>query len=124
MRGRGQAIATSQVALARLDLTQVESEAYAELQNYLIQVVSSYWEVYLRRANFVLQRRSMNRASELLRQLRLRQGIDVKNDQILRAEAAFASRRSAFISSKYQLMNAQDRLINVTYGPRSMNADL
>jgi outer membrane protein TolC len=60
----------------------------------------------------------LERGQELLRQLRLRDGIDVRNDQLLRAEAAVAARQTDLIRAEYDLINAQDQLINVSIGPK------
>lgn len=118
LQSRGRLVNTSQVALASLDFDAVSNESRTDLQVYLVSVVRSYWDVYFRRAALVIRRRGLQRGEELLRQLRLRDGIDVRNDQLLRAEAAVASRRSDVIRAQYDLVNAQDQLINVSVGPK------
>jgi len=118
LRNRGRLVTMSQVALASLDFNAVSNESRAGLQDFLVNVVRSYWQVYFRRAALVINRRGLERAEELMRQLRLRDGIDVRNDQLLRAEAAVASRRSNVIRAEFELVNAQDRMINVTVGPK------
>jgi len=123
LRGAGPSFNTSQIALADLDLQTIGSESLAELQNYLVEVVSAYWNIYFQRAALVQNRQSVRLAEELLRQLESRKGIDVRNDQLLRAEAAVGSRRSAMIRSEYDLINAQDTLINLVMGAKSETVD-
>ncbi|MEM7453796.1 MAG: TolC family protein [Planctomycetota bacterium] len=123
MRGRGREIAVSQIALARLDLERTSSTSLRDLQSYLVDVVSAYWDVYFRRATLLQNRRSMERASELYDQLQARSDVDVSNDQLLRAEAALAARQTEVIRSEYELINAQDRLINLSVGPESEGAE-
>ncbi|MEM7782974.1 MAG: TolC family protein [Planctomycetota bacterium] len=116
LRGRGRNVATSQIAIANFDLSTVQGESLTELQQYLIDVVSAYWDIYRQRALLIQQLRSVSRAQLLLNKLNDRLGIDVTNDQLLRAEAAVAARRTDVIRTEYNLINAQDRLLNLTMG--------
>ncbi len=118
LQNRGRFVNTSQIALASLDFDAVNGQSRTELQEYLVSVVQNYWNVYFRRAALVINRRGLERGQELLRQLRLRDGIDVRNDQLLRAEAAVAARQTDLIRAEYDLINAQDQLINVSIGPK------
>lgn len=123
LRGAGPSFNSSQIALADLDFQSISSESLAELQGYLVDVVAAYWDIYLRRAVLVQNRQSVSLAQELLRQLKSRKGIDVRNDQLLRAEAAVGARRSAMIRSEYDLINSQDTLINLVMGANSETVD-
>ena len=123
LQGAGQSFNTSQIALASLDLESISGESLAELNVYLLEVVGAYWNIYLQRAMLIQNRQSVKLAEELYRQLESREGIDVRNDQLLRAEAAVASRRSAMIRSEYDLINAQDTLINLVLGAKSETVD-
>ncbi len=123
LRGAGPSFNQSQIALANLDLQSISSESLAELQGYLVEVVGAYWNIYLQRAMLVQNRQAVKLAEELFRSLKSRKGIDVLNDQLLRAEAAVAARRSAMIRSEYDLINAQDTLINLVMGAKSETVD-
>ena len=123
LQGAGPSFNTSQIALANLDLESISGDSLAELNNYLLEVVSAYWNIYFQRAMLVQNRQSVQLAQELYRQLQSREGIDVRNDQLLRAEAAVASRTSEMIRSEYELINAQDRLINLVLGAKSETVD-
>ncbi len=123
LRGAGRGFNTSQIVLADLDFQSITNESRAQLQAYLVEVVDAFWDIYQRRALLVQSRRSMERAQELYRQLKSRDGIDVTNDQLLRAEAAIASRRSSLIRAEYDLINAQDVLINLAVGQNADNLD-
>ncbi len=123
LQGAGPSFNTSQIALANLDLESISGESLAQLNNYLLEVVGAYWDIYFQRAMLVQNRQSVRLAEELYRQLEKREGIDVRNDQLLRAEAAVASRRSEMIRSEYDLINAQDTLINLVLGAKSETVD-
>ncbi len=123
LRGAGRGFNTSQIVLADLDFQSITNESRAQLQAYLVEVVDAFWDIYQRRALLVQSRRSIERAQELYRQLKSRDGIDVTNDQLLRAEAAIASRRSSLIQAEYDLINAQDILINLAVGQNADNLD-
>ena len=122
LRGAGKPFNTSQVLLADLDFDATSSRAVEETQRFIVDVVSAYWDVYLARVRLIQTRRSVGRADGLLRQLKLRFGIDVSNDQLLRAEAAVAVRKSDVIRAEYELINAQDILNNLAMGPEATNA--
>lgn len=123
LQGAGQSFNTSQIALANLDLESISGESLAQLHAYLLEVVGAYWDIYFQRAMLIQNRQSVKLAEELYRQLESREGIDVRNDQLLRAEAAVASRRSAMIRSEYDLINAQETLINLVLGAKSETVD-
>ncbi len=123
LRGAGRRFAQRQIVQARLDFEQVQSQSMQGLQQYVVDVVAAYWQLYQARALAVQTRRSFHRADELLQRLRNREGIDVTNDQILRAEAAAGSRKSEAISAEFEVRNAQDVLINLVVGPDSKDAN-
>ena len=122
-RGAGKRFAQRQIVLARLDFEQIQNQSIQGIQQYLVDVVTAYWELYQARALLVQTRRSYERAIELLTRLRNREGIDVTNDQILRAEAAAGARKTDAIRAEYEVRNAQDVLVNLTVGPDSQEAN-
>ena len=122
-RGAGKRYTQRQIVLARLDFEQIQNQSTQRIQEYLVEVVAAYWQLYQARAVLVQTRRSYDRATDLLVRLRNRAGIDVTNDQILRAEAAASSRKSDAIRAEYEVRNAQDILVNLTVGPDSQETN-
>ena len=122
-RGAGKRYTQRQIVLARLDFEQIQNQSTQRIQEYLVEVVSAYWQLYQARAVLVQTRRSYDRAIELLIRLRNSPGIDVTNDQIFRAEAAAGSRKSDAIRAEYEVRNAQDILVNLTVGPDSQETN-
>ena len=122
-RGAGKRYNQRQIVLARLDFEQIQNQSTQGIQEYLVEVVTAYWQLYQARAVLVQTRRSYDRAIELLVRLRNSPGIDVTNDQIFRAEAAAGSRKSDAIRAEYEVRNAQDILVNLTVGPDSQETN-
>lgn len=122
LRGFGRDFNTSQVVLADIEFDASSSRAIQETQAFIVEVVAAYWDVYQARVFLIQLRRNVQRADELVHQLKNRRGIDVSNDQLLRAEAAAAARRSEMIRAEYNLINTQDILNNLVLGPESTNA--
>ena len=49
LRGAGRLVNESQIVLAQIDARASERQLMADLQDYLIQVIQAYWELYLQR---------------------------------------------------------------------------
>lgn len=116
MRGAGTRYATTQIVLAKLDFEQVESQSLERIQNYLIEVVAAYWDLYRQRAVLTQNRESLIRAQALHQQLQ-QQGASA--DAIARVESAISTRQTEQIRAEFQVLNAQDRLVNLTLGSKS-----
>lgn len=114
MRGAGQRFATTQIVLARLNFEQVASQSLGSLQEYIVEVVSAYWNLHQTRATLIQQRRSLQRAEELLASIG-----NLSSEESLRAEAAVSTRQTEVIRAEYEVLNSQDRLVNLTMGPKS-----
>ena len=123
LRGAGRQIGESQIVIANFDLQAAENNAFSEMQDYLVDVVDTYWALYEARVQLIQLRRSFDRANELWQQLKSREDVDVTKDQLIRAEAAATARWSAVIEANYNILNVQDRLINLLSGPESREAD-
>jgi len=118
LRGAGRLVNESQIVLAQIDARASERQLMADLQDYLIQVIQAYWELYLQRGTLVQTQQSLQRATHTSRQLETRRSVDASPDQVIRAEAAFASRRSAVVIARNAVVNLQDQLLSLVYGPQ------
>lgn len=114
MRGAGQRYATTQIVLAKLDFEQATNQSLSTLQQYIVEVVAAYWDLHRARVALVQNRRSLERAQELIRSLP-----SVSGDQRVRAEAAISNRQTEVLKAEYEVLNAQDRLVSLTMGPKS-----
>lgn len=110
LRGSGQVYNESLIVLAQLDTAIATDEFSRQLQSHLLEVLRSYWGLYLERANLAQKLQSLKRASETLAKLKQRQNIDAVRSQILRARAEVGSRRSQVLRAEMGVKNAEDRL--------------
>ncbi len=106
----GRAYNTSRIAMAYLDTGIAEDDLVKGLQDHLVKVAESYWELY--RARALLQQKSklLARAEFVLEMLEARENVDAQARQILRARAAVASRRSEIARAAMSIRNAESQL--------------
>lgn len=110
LRGAGQTYNESRTILAMLDHQISEDELQDSLQDHLLKVYTTYWNLYRARAVRLQKERLLRRAIDVEQKLTARQGIDSVRRQVLRARAAIASRRSEIARADMEVRNAESRL--------------
>ena len=122
LRGRGREVTQSQVVLARLNVEASRHSVKQQVQQYVVAVVTAYWELY--RARGVLSQRHRNyvRATEIVEQLSSRTVRSGATSQVRRAQAAASARHSEVIDAEYVVADAQERLMNLTHGDHVANS--
>lgn len=110
LRGAGQTYNESRTVLAMLDHQISEDELQERLQDHLLEVYTTYWNLYRARAVRLQKERLLRRAMEVEQKLTARQGIDSVRRQVLRARAAVASRQSEIARADMEVRNAESRL--------------
>ncbi len=110
MRGAGSMVNESRTVLAFLDRDISEEELSAGLQDHLLAVYQAYWSLYRSRSVKLQQQRLLDRAEHIWEWLVGRQGLDTKKSQVLRAQAAVASRRSEIVRAEMAIRNAESQL--------------
>jgi len=110
LRGAGQTYNESRTILAMLDHQISEDELQDSLQDHLLDVYTTYWNLYRARAVRLQKERLLRRAIDVEQKLTARQGIDSVRRQVLRARAAIASRRSEIARADMEVRNAESRL--------------
>ena len=110
LRGGGETVAQSRIVLAALDTEVSSAELLIDMQQHLVSVYESYWTLYRARANRLQKERLLQRAVKTQKMLEDRQGVDSIRRQILRAQAAVASRRAEIVRSETAIRNAESRL--------------
>jgi outer membrane protein TolC len=93
-----------------LDHQISEDDLQDNLQDHLLDVYTTYWNLYRARAVRLQKERLLLRAIEVDQKLTARQGIDSVRRQVLRARAAIASRRSEIARADMEVRNAESRL--------------
>jgi len=110
LRGAGANYNQSRTVLAMLDHQVSEDELQGSLQDHLLEVYATYWNLYRARAVRLQKERLLQRAIEVEQKLSARQGIDSVRRQVLRARAAIASRRSEIARADMEVRNSESRL--------------
>lgn len=110
LKGAGHTYNESRTVLAMLDHRISEDELQDSLQDHLVDVYTTYWNLYRSRAVRLQKERLLRRAIEVEQKLAARQGIDAVRRQVLRARAAIASRRSEIARADMEVRNAESRL--------------
>jgi outer membrane protein TolC len=112
----------SRMVLAQIDGEVAHHELQAKLQEHSVQVAQAYWEVYRARAARLQKQRLYDRAVSILELLKAREEVDAVQRQILRAEAAVASRRSDITRATAAIRNAESRLRLLVNDPQLIDA--
>lgn len=110
LRGAGQTYNESRTVLAMLDHQISEDDLQDSLQDHLVEVYTTYWNLYRARAVRLQKERLLRRAIDVEQKLAARQGIDAVRRQVLRARAAVASRRSEIARADMEVRNSESRL--------------
>lgn len=118
LNGYGQAINSRLIVLAELETGIAWDQFAGQLQNHLLEVTRSYWELYMWRATLLQKKRHLARAEEILNELEVRKEIDALESQIVRARAAVATRSAELARAETAIRNAETRIRTLVNAPR------
>ena len=117
LRGRGVEYNKSLIVLAQIDACIANSEFKRQLQSHLLEVIRSYWSLYLERALLVQQLRSFYRAKKTVERLELRRSLDAVDSQIASARAALKTREAEVVRARTNVRNAEARIRGLVNDP-------
>ena len=117
LNGAGTPYNTSFVVLADINTQIAKGDYFVELQDQLLEVTHAYWQLYMERAIMLQKQRHLQRAEEILAELRGRLEIDALRSQIVRAEAAVASRRAELARSNSMVRNVESQIRALVNSP-------
>ncbi|QDV13537.1 Outer membrane efflux protein [Rosistilla oblonga] len=123
MRGRGTVYNNSITVLAQIDRRQADDEFQRQLQGHLLEVMRSYWELYLERGVLLQKLQSYQRAAEIARQLELRAQLDASESQLVSAQATLAQRRSDLFRAQSAVVNAESKIRALVNDPALDTSD-
>src|SRR5262245_29778888 len=110
LNGAGRAYNTSLILLAQIDTDAAQDEFSKQLQDHLLEVTRTYWQLYQNRAVLLQKRQVHSQAVEILEELESRRGVDSLESQIVRARAAVATRQAEIIRSEMAIRNTESKL--------------
>jgi outer membrane protein len=117
LNGAGRAYNTALVLLADIDTSVAMDQTSLALQDHLVRVVEAYWELYLQRTVFIQKQRHVERARDILEELDRRRELDALESQIVRAQAAVATRRAELVRAVTSVRNTEARIRALTNAP-------
>lgn len=118
LNGRGEAYNESLIVLAELNTDITSDRTQAALQDHLLKVTETYWELYLNRVLFIQKQKHLQDGMRILKYLEQRYNIDSLQSQIARARAAVAKRRSELIRIEAAVQNSETRLRALVNSPQ------
>ena len=107
LRGRGKYYNQSQILIAQATNSAAWQTFHGELQDELLGVVSSYWDLYLNRSVYLQKKRNVERGQKVLSRLEGRAGLDSLPSQIARARSSVQTRRTELANALRDVRNAE-----------------
>ena len=119
LRNRGLFPNRAPILIAQRNLRQVREAFRGEVNDIILQIVGSYWNVVLARENLAVQRKSFDEAQKSYDHDKKALSLGALPPlDIYRSESQVASRRVGLIHAEYSLKQAQDQF------RRGIGADL
>ncbi len=117
LNGAGKAYNNSLIVLADIDTRIASNRTVTELQDHLLAVTESMWELYHQRTVLLQKQRHLQRDLVILDRLEKRRGIDSLESQVLRARAAVSMRRAELIRADTSIRNAEAQVRALVNSP-------
>ena len=116
LQGAGVEVNTALIRTAQTDAMIGQEQFVETLQNHATSVITAYWELFQKRGEYLVARRSHQRAQETARVVNRRTQLDVSPVQQSRANATLAARHAAMIGTELSVVLAQEKLLRLMYG--------
>ncbi len=100
----------SLILTTRLETDAARAEYLATMVDQLGRVGEAYWRLYFLRASLLQRREHLRRAQHVASTLSAREPLDSSRNQILRAQAAVASREAAILRISASIGNTENLL--------------
>lgn len=117
LNGAGQMYNTSTIVLAKIDTQVAQDRLVRDVQDILLEVQRSYWDLYLQRVLLLQKRKLYQQGKQIYDDLYGRREHDVVKSQLARAEAAVATRWAAVIRQEAMVLNAEAKLRSLVNDP-------
>ena len=110
LNGAGTAYNRSLIVLAKLDTKIATDNTIAELQDYLLTVMETHWDLYRQRTWSLQKKINLERAQDILKHLNQRRSLDSYESQIAQVQAAVTIRVAELVQAETFIRNAESRL--------------
>ena len=122
LNGGGEVYNSSLILPADIDTRVAANLTATQLQDHLLEVTESMWELYVQPSLLLQKQRHLGRATEIHARLVKRRDVDSLDSQIARAGTAVATRRAELIRAGTAIRNAESFLRRLVNSP-AMLAD-
>ena len=122
LNGSGRFYNNSRIVLAQIDSRLSRDEVTRLLQDHLLQVTGSYWDLYRARTRYVQRTTLLQAADRILEQLSAREQVDALDQASATHRAAVAKRRSEIVRAATQIDNAEAQLRVLVNDPALVQA--
>lgn len=116
LQGAGLLTNYSRINIAVANAAVSQEQFLAGLQTHILNVIQAYWDLAATRGQFIVLKRSYDRALETATVVSNRVHLDVGPVQSARSEATLGARRAALLRSEFAVVLAQERLLRLMFG--------
>ncbi len=117
MRGAGQFYNRSAISVAEMQYGTSLSETQRVLQQHVVDITQTYWELYSNRCQILQISRGIDRLNALLREIERRKEIDGIDSQILLATALIANQNARRVRASSKAATAETHLRRLVNAP-------
>jgi outer membrane protein TolC len=127
LNGAGKPYNRSLIVLANLSTKIAKDRTLTEIQDQLLTIYESHWELYRNRTYLLQKRRNYERALHVLNYLQQRRTIDAFESQIAQVQSAVTTRTAELAQCETAIRNAESKLRALVNSPTILsdrNAEL
>ena len=117
LRGFGVKYNRSNIDIAKVDTSIALDEYKRQIESHLLELVRSYWGLYLERASLVQKRQLVENTEKLVEQISKRSNYDATRTQMSRVKARLLDRKADMVRSESAVRNAEAKVIALTNDP-------
>jgi outer membrane protein TolC len=110
LKGFGISYQETVLNLSRIDYSIAGDELQRQVESHLLEVVRSYWGLYLERTLFLQKLRLAEKTQDILKQMQGRSEVDVSPSLLARARSQAGIHELGAIRAEYAMRNAQSRI--------------
>ena len=110
LKGFGIGYQETPLNLSRIDFSISGNELQRQVESHLLEVVRSYWGLYLERTLFLQKKSLAEKTQSILQQMQGRAEIDVQPSLLARARSLVGAHQLGATQAEYAMRNAQSRI--------------
>jgi outer membrane protein len=117
LNGAGKPYNRSLIVLANLNTKIAKARTLNEIQDHLLSIYETHWELYRNRTYLLQKRRNYDRAQQTLNYLQQRRTVDAYESQIAQVQSAVTTRAAELAQCETAIRNAESKLRALVNSP-------